>query len=355
LDSEQSSLSFSPYELIHPKELAISKKIFDNAVKENGSFDTYTKINTPPNNQEKTLHIKGKVIYKDGKPFQLIGTTQDVTVLMQTEQELRKNNKELTEAQEIIAMFNEELKFAYGRLQEFNIELETMNKSKDKFISVISHDLRSPVSSIIASSEILFKNYENLQKDEAINFSRIINISSTKILEQFNELVERSKQKTKQINFNPQTLNLNDFIVFSLELIQTTADKKNIRISNLIETHLQVKADPLLLRSIIQNLITNSIKFTPEGGEIIIEAFKESNSQLKISIEDNGIGMSEEMRDGLFCDEATIEKTGAKTGNTKGLGLVLVKDFVEKHQGKIWVESESGEGSTFYFTLPVEH
>ncbi|MBA3898631.1 MAG: HAMP domain-containing histidine kinase, partial [Bacteroidetes bacterium] len=218
------------------------------------------------------------------------------------------------------------------------------------FISIISHDLRNPVSAINSSSDIIMNNFEGLQKDEIRNFSKIINSSSKKIVEQLNELVEWSKQKSKKINFNPKGLNLYDFVEFSLELIQSIADKKNIRISNNIEHHIQVNADPLLLRSIFQNLITNSIKFTPEKGEVIIGA-SESKSMVEISIKDNGIGMSEETQK-LFFDESEMAKGAIKTEKKHGLGLILVKDFVQKHKGKIWVESKPGKGCTFYFTMP---
>jgi PAS domain S-box-containing protein len=363
LNPEISSLNISPYELIHQKDLAQSKIIFDNAVKGTGSFDTYAQINIPPGNKEKILHIKGKVIYKDAKPYQFIGTTQDVTLLIHKEQELRNNNKELAEAKGKIAKLNQELEYkvmartrelelAYERLQECNDELEEINNSKDKFISIISHDLRNPISAIIASSEFMINNAGKPQKEETLNFSRIIHSSSRKIVEQLNALVEWSKEKTKITSYTPKALNLNECFLFSLELVQSIADKKNIRIINNIEKHIEVKANPLLLKSIFQNLITNSIKFTPEAGEIKIEACKEGNAQIKVSIKDSGIGMSEEVQKNIFSNEANMAKSGINPEKSRGLGLILVKDFVEKHHGKVWVESNAGEGSTFYFTLP---
>jgi PAS domain S-box-containing protein len=363
LDPETSPLNLSPFELIHQKDPELSKVIFNTSVREKKSFDIYTKINIPHDSREKILHIKGKVICKDGKAFQLIGTTQDVTIQIEAEQELRENNKQLTEAQKKITKLNEELEYkviartreleqAYERLQEFNYELEEINKSKDKFISVISHDLRNPVSANISSSEIMLQNFEDLQQDDIKNFSRIINSSSKKIVEQLNELVEWSKQKSKKINYNPEPLNLYDFLIFSLELIQPIADQKQILIVNNIEPQIKVKADSLLLRSIFQNLITNSIKFTPEGGEIIIGAYKESLLCIGVTIKDSGIGMTEEIRESLFSDEAIMTQLDIKNQKSKGLGLILVRDFVEKHQGKIWVESKPGKGTTVFFTLP---
>ena len=233
-----------------------------------------------------------------------------------------------------------ELESAYQRMEEFNNDLEEANKTKDKLISMISHDLRNPVSAILSSSDIMVQNIETLPKDEIRNFARTINTSSKKIVEQLNELVEWSKQKVKKISYNQQTINLYEFMVFSLELIQSNANQKNITIVNNIENSILVNADPLLLRSIIQNLVTNSIKFTPEGGVITISALKKDESFIEIAIADTGTGIPEEVRSNLFSHK------------NSGLGLILVKDFVEKHQGEIQVESEPGKGTTFYFTLP---
>ena len=356
--------NLSPFELIHQKDIALSKIIFDTAVNKTGAFDTYARINTPHDNREKILHVKGKVITKNEEAFQLIGISQDVTALIKAQQGLEDHIKQLIEAQEKITKFNEELgsivkertkelQLAYDRLYELNDELKEVNNSKDKFISIISHDLRNPVAAIVSSSEIMMKEIETLQKDDIKNFTRIINASSNKIVDQLNELVEWSTQKTKKINFNPQIKNLYDFVLFSLELIQNNADQKNITISLNIEKNIHVKVDPLLLRSIIQNLITNSIKFTPEGGEITVSASKKSKSFIEISIADTGIGMPEEVRSKIFSDESVMTKPGAGRDKASGLGLILVKDFVEKHKGKVWVESESGKGTTFYFTLPI--
>jgi two-component system, sensor histidine kinase and response regulator len=245
-----------------------------------------------------------------------------------------------------------ELESAYQRMEELNVELEEISNTKDKFISIIAHDLRNPISAIVSSSDIILNDLEALHQGEIKKFTGIINSSSKKIVEQLNELVEWSKQKTKRIIFNPLTINLYEFVVFSLELVQENANQKHLEIINNIDTDIQVQADPLLLRSIFQNLVANAIKFTPEHGKISISAQKTEKMFIEVSVADTGKGMPEEIISKLLSNEAIVSEQKDVSGKSKGLGLILVKEFVEKHKGKIWVESKSGKGSIFYFTLP---
>lgn len=273
----------------------------------------------------------------------------DISVEKKMQKEL---NKLYSELENKINERTKELELAYDRLQEFNYELEDVSKSKDKLISIISHDLRNPLAAIASSSEILMKGPETLQKEEIASFTRIINYSSIKITNQLSELVEWSKQKIRKLNIN--SLNLYEFVAVSIELLEANAKQKDIKINNNIDKMLKVKADPLFLRSIFQNLIANSIKFTPKSGSITISALKKSNSCVEISIKDTGTGMPEEVKNKLFIEPDVSIKSGDETVKAKGLGLILVKDFVEKHKGKIWIESEPGKGTTFYFTLSSE-
>jgi len=328
----------------------------------NNNFQGFAKIT-----RDITERIKAESEIKK-KSEELTQTNKELVVQIEEKEkkaeEVKEQNIKLIETREKIVKLNEklestviertkELELAYDRVQEFNDELKDVNKSKDKFISIISHDLRNPVTAILSSSEIMMKNIGTLKKEDIKKLSKIINNSSIKIVEQLNELVAWSKQKNKKINFNPQKKNLYEFVGVSLELIDAIAKQKNIEIANNIDENLKVNVDPLLLRSIFQNLITNSIKFTPKGGKITITASNKNESFIEVSIKDTGMGMPEEVSSKLFSDESVIAKPGADSAKTKGLGLILVKDFVEKHQGKIWVESEPGKGTTIYFTLPV--
>ena len=257
---------------------------------------------------------------------------------------------ELKIAEERKKIFLDELESSNGILQRMNIELKEVNVSKNKFISIISHDLRNPLSNIVMASQLL-KGATGREEAEVKTFSEIIYSSSTNMLKQLDELVQWSIQKEKTIKFNPQIKNLNEFVNAAKVLIKDVANQKKIELINTIEKSMYVNADPLLLRSIFQNLISNSIKFTPEGGRVEIHAKTVGNSQIEVAIHDTGIGMNDAAQAKLFSDEAILVGNETQSNNS-GLGLLLVKDFVEKHSGQIRVESELNKGTTIYFTLP---
>ncbi|MBA2582830.1 MAG: PAS domain-containing sensor histidine kinase [Bacteroidetes bacterium] len=336
-------------DLIIPEGFVIEYNEIVQKVK-NGKFDRLeTKRKRKDNELIDVLAVKFPIIVDD----EFLGSYAiylDISSQIKTTNELKELYKTLENK---VKERTIELESAYGRMEEINAELEEIGKTKDKFISIISHDLRNPVAAIVSSSNIILNNIEALKKDEIKNFSGIINTSSKKIIEQLNELVEWSNQKTKKIIFNPQTINLYEFVLFSLKLIQVNANQKNIDIVNNIDTDILVKADPLLLRSIFQNLVTNAIKFTPEGGKITISAQKKEKGFIEISVADTGKGIPEEIRSKLFSNEAFVSEQKDEEGKPKGLGLILVKDFVEKHKGEIWVECKPEKGTTFHFTLPI--
>lgn len=238
-------------------------------------------------------------------------------------------------------------------LESLNQELKALNLSKDKFLSVISHDLRNPLTSLLASSENLNRDAEKLHPDQVKMFSGIINRTSKKILNQLNELVEWAKSQREKTNFNPEKLDLRQRINESLELLKASASQKNIKLANNIPEGIFVNADALMLRSILQNLITNAIKFTPiSGGDIIITA-KASEDMIEVCIQDFGVGMSKEIKDSLFGRINLPSSGGTNQEIGNGLGLLLVKDFIVQHGGAIRVESEPDKGACFNFTIPA--
>ncbi|HET6243575.1 MAG: PAS domain S-box protein [Bacteroidetes bacterium] len=308
-----------------------------------------TKIKTKENELMDVLAVKFPVMI-DKK----IKGSYAIYLDISEEKKAQKELKELySELERRVSERTKVLESAYSRLEEINVELEEVAKSKDKFISIISHDLRNPVSAIISTSEIMIKNAKTLEQEMISDFTKIINRASVKIIDQLNELVALSKQKTKKINFDPQNRNLYELVSLSTELIIENAKQKEIQIINEVDKSFQVWVDPFLIRSVFQNLVTNSVKFTPKGGRIIVSALKKGNSFIQVSIKDTGIGMSDEDSKKLFSDEAVISNSEPEKGKSTGLGLILVKDFIKKHKGKVWVESELGKGTTFHFTLPI--
>ncbi|MDF2433242.1 MAG: hypothetical protein JWP44_2873 [Mucilaginibacter sp.] len=235
-------------------------------------------------------------------------------------------------------------------LENLNHQLKALNLSKDKFLSVISHDLRNPLTSLLISSENLQRDAEKMKPEQIKLFSGVINRTSNKILDQLNELVEWAKNQRESTNFKPEKLHLVKGINESLDLLKANAVQKEIRLENNIEEDIYVKADTLMFRSILQNLVTNAIKFTPHGGGKVLVTAQPIDGMVEICIQDYGIGMSPKTKNMLFGNSSSILGTNKEKGT--GLGLLLVKDFVTQHGGTIQVDSELGKGTCFRFTMP---
>jgi len=276
--------------------------------------------------------------------------------------ELYRKNRLLRKQEEKLQIINNDLMLANQELEqrvlERTIELENLNKelkelnlSKDKFLSVISHDLRNPLTSLLISSKNLNTNLENLGAKEITMFAGIIHRTSNKILEQLNELVDWAKKQREKTNFNPENFQLLDGVKQSFELIKPNAVQKSIAVKIDIDENIHVSADPPMFRSIIQNLVTNAIKFTPHGGVITCTA-KSAGSMIEICVQDHGVGMSDEIKEMLLGNYAYLSSTGTDQEQGSGLGLFLVKEFINQHGGTVNIDSELGKGTCFFFTIP---
>ncbi len=233
-----------------------------------------------------------------------------------------------------------------------NIELHDINAAKDKLLSIIAHDLKNPFNSILGFSELLLINhskYDNQKREKQIKIIYNTSKNTYRLLE--NLLTWASSQSGK-IEMKKEKCNLKSLAQEIIVLISETANSKKINVINAIYEDIIILADKSMLNSIIRNLITNSIKYTKENGEIIIDA-KIKDRLVELSIKDNGIGMDEKIKKSLFKIGETKSGLGTQGEQGTGLGLILCKEFVEKHEGKIWVTSEIGKGSEFIFTIPI--
>lgn len=236
-------------------------------------------------------------------------------------------------------------------LEKLNAELRALNASKDKFLSVISHDLRNPLTSLLLAAKNLVVSADTISSKDINLFAGIIHRTSQKVLQQMNELVDWAKKQREKTSFNPEKIQLQPRISESLELLRANAIQKSIKLENTTPEELHVYADSLMLRSILQNLVTNAIKFTPVGGVVHVFA-KQVDTMVEICVQDTGVGMSPEIRERLLGDY-TVSRPGTDQEVGSGLGLSLVKDFVLQHSGTISIDSEPDKGTTFRFTVPV--
>lgn len=231
-----------------------------------------------------------------------------------------------------------------------NLELQKLNAEKNKFLSIIAHDLRSPFNAIIGFSELLVKNANNTDFENVAKYAEIIMNSSKKAMNLLTNLTEWSLSQTGRMNFNPEYFGIDDLIDKTLVLFSDIAAHKSIRIEKELFSGKKVYADKQMINTIVRNLISNAIKFTPCGGSIKIQS-KLNQNKVEISIKDSGVGLSKSAIEKLFHIDANISSPGTQNEQGTGLGLILCKEFIDKHKEKIWVESEPGKGSVFYFTL----
>ena len=259
---------------------------------------------------------------QDGKVSGYMGVSRDITD--------RKRNEQL--------------------LIEKENQLRELVSTKDKLFSIIAHDLRSPFNAILGFSELLIENINNLELADSKTYLGFINSSAKSTLILLDNLLNWSKSQTGQIIFKPEETNLSAIVREILETSDSIAKLKNISLNYTQAEDIKVYADLDMLKTILRNLISNAVKYTRSNGKINISAVRHQEN-IEIAVSDNGVGMSEEAQNKLFKIETNITTRGTQNEKGSGLGLILCKEFVEKHGGEIWVESELGKGSAFVFSL----
>ncbi len=244
------------------------------------------------------------------------------------------------------------LKGQTREIEAKNDELKKLNAEKDKFFSIIAHDLRSPFNTLLGFTNLLAEDLSTLTLEEIKPMVGSMRTSAEKLYTLLQNLLEWSMMQRGLHSFNPKSVLLTNLLVPILTSVRDSADKKMIGISNDFPENLRLIADEQMFASLMRNLINNAIKFTPTGGGIKISAKSMSDNFVEISIRDSGIGMNQTMLDNLFSLETKINREGTEGEPSTGLGLILCKDYAEQHGGKIYVESEVGKGSTIRFTIP---
>jgi len=252
-----------------------------------------------------------------------------------------------------------ESKEARLKLEKYNKNLLELNKTKDKFFSIIAHDLRNPYSSMIGFSELLLEDLEKLSMDEIRDSLKIIRNSAKNSLNLLENLLAWSRLETGRMHFDPSKVVLTDLVDEVVNVLFSLAYRKKIEINNMVESDVLLHSDKNMLNTILNNLVMNAIKFTPIGGEINIYATRMATDAetgrdfYKISVADTGIGMDAEFCKQLFTQNKPVSNPGTEKEQGTGLGLLLSREMVERHGGKISAESIPGKGSVFSFLIPA--
>ena len=255
-----------------------------------------------------------------------------------------KNNK-------LIQKLNNQLEQKATTLEESKQKLTYANETQEKLFSIISHDLRSPINALM-NLLLLIKNGD-IKPDDFLNFVPKLYNDVDAMSFTLNNLLNWSKSQMNGFVNKPEKLNVHTSVNDSIHLLQENANQKNITVKNNIPEAAQVFCDRNQFNLIIRNLLNNSIKFTPTGGEIILDATLK-NKHWQVTIQDNGVGMSPEVKNKLFKPDSSLQSAyGTNKEKGTGLGLLLCKEMVENNGGVIGVATKEGEGTTFYFTVPV--
>jgi signal transduction histidine kinase len=231
--------------------------------------------------------------------------------------------------------------------------LSDLNATKDKLFSIIAHDLKNPFSGIIGLSEVLKEEARTLDADEIEKYATILYETADQAYELLENLLEWAKMQQGNMVFSPKAIRLKDLADNVLLLVNNNAKQKNIIIENDIADDAVVMADENMLHTILRNLLTNAVKFSKPESTVYIFTAKMKNG-LQLTVKDNGIGISAANIPKLFTIGSDFNERGTANEKGSGLGLVLCREFVERHQGKIWAESQEGKGSEFNFLIPCE-
>jgi signal transduction histidine kinase len=239
------------------------------------------------------------------------------------------------------------------KIMEQNDTLREIIAEKDKFLSIVAHDLKNPFNTIIGYSGLL-KNHAISTKEEKVQkYAGLIHQSSRSLYDLLHNLFEWSRYQTRGLEFKLQNIDFSALLESSLLVFKETYEEKGINCRIESERIGEILADSFIVSSILRNLISNAIKFTEKGGEVVITAKKKKN-ELLVSVSDSGVGIAANQLEKIFDIKESYSSIGTNDEKGSGLGLILCKELIDKHRGKLWVESELHKGSVFYFSIPLK-
>jgi len=239
-------------------------------------------------------------------------------------------------------------------IRENEQKLIEMSKTRDKMYSIIAHDLKSPFNSLLGFSSLLHDEYDDFSEKEKKEFIHIIQNSSEDLFALLENLLEWARSNSDGINYKPVQNDLNLIIQHAIQLQERNAKEKKIDLNNRVPQNTFVFADENMLHTIIRNLTSNAIKFTNTGGSVCYYTSQSNGTMVKCTVQDTGTGIAPGDIKNIFRADSKVRKKGTANEKGTGLGLMLVKEFIEKNKGKLTVDSQPGVGSAFSFELPAK-
>lgn len=283
--------------------------------------------------QWQILHIHMSVAYTEQKPGESFP--------------MQKMNQEYAILEKMVEDRTAELK-------KLNEELKTANHTKDKFFSILAHDLKSPFNSLLGFTELLTEDFNSFQKEEIRPIIEAMHKSANRIYNLTENLLVWSRSQLNKIQYKPQVLHLNNLVDTCKDLLHDAAEKKNIEVLNEVKTNLQVLGDHYMLSTVIRNLISNAIKFTPDSGHVkisTVNSASEDDGRIVVRVEDSGVGIPEEHIQDIFLVGKSVSQHGTNNEKGTGLGLAICKEFINLHQSEIRAENLPSKGCRISFYL----
>jgi PAS domain S-box-containing protein len=314
------------YKLIHPEDLdSVMQSLQDHFDGKTEIYSADFRVRDKKGNYQWVANY-ARVVERDktNRALRFIGLTLNINDRKQVEDRVRKKNDELIRA----------------------------NAEKDKFFSIIAHDLKGPFQGFIGLTEFMSERIDEMSVDQMQDITKTLQVTAKNLYELLDNLLNWALVKRGHKRFNPEKIKVYPIVQIVMDMFLSQNALKRILIQNNIDENVVIIADKESLKTILRNLISNAIKFTPEGGSISLTSKIDKKGFVEFSITDSGIGMPEKIRDNLFKIDQKVSRPGTNLEPSTGLGLILCKELVEKHGGKIWVASSEGEGSQFTFSLP---
>ncbi len=325
-----------------------------------GAVDYITK---PFNMREIATRIKNHLgLFNAKKQIDLknIELAESNRKLLETQEELKRRNEDLIFAHDSIEEYafkvnqiNQKLSESEAELKISNDELLKSNREKDKFFSILAHDLKSPFTGLIGVLGLLNDDFDNLEADDKREMISALLQSTKNVHALIENLLEWSRVKRRVIRFYPIEIFPAQIVSSIKSVYRSQLTSKAITLNSKIPEDLSIKADNAIINTIFRNLISNSLKFCNAGGIIDIGCEVDDKGYCIFKISDNGIGITDNLKNKLFKIDEHITSVGTFNEKGTGLGLILCKELIELHQGKIWIESEVEKGTTAFFTLPL--
>jgi signal transduction histidine kinase len=237
-------------------------------------------------------------------------------------------------------------------LKQQNLELKKINNTKNKLYSILTHDLKNPLSAVYSFSELLLRRKNKISEEKVEKYLKTINQGSEESLNLLENMTNWAIVQSKDIVVKKESLQTKELIQTVLDYLDASLKEKEITLHTFYDESLAINSDRNMLNTILRNLVSNAIKYSTRKSDIILK-IEETPEDTKFSISDSGIGISQKEQKYLFDKSITFQTKGTEQENGTGLGLVICKEFIERLNGTIWVESDSGKGATFLFTIPI--